>query len=93
MSSLYPTPVSEIPELKAQFQGQQYPGADILVDRLVTLPVHRYVDECDIARICEVLHGIVAGADPSVAARHGRVTDRSPSPAETPETGASKTGQ
>jgi dTDP-4-amino-4,6-dideoxygalactose transaminase len=93
VSALYPAPVSDIPELKARFQGQQYPGADILADRLVTLPVHQYVDERDVARICEVLHGIVAGAHPSVATRHGRVTDRSASPAETPEAGASNTGQ
>ena len=93
VSALYPAPVSDIPELKARFQGLQYPGADTLADRLITLPVHQYVDERDVARIYEVLHGIVAGAHPSVAARHGRVTDRSPSPAETPEAGASNTGQ
>ena len=87
VSAVYPAPVSEIPELKARFQGQQYPGAEILADRLITLPVHHYVDERDVARICESLHGIVAGAHSSVEARHGRVTDRPTSPAETRETG------
>ncbi len=93
VSALYPAPVSDIPELKARFQGQQYPGADILAERLVTLPVHQYVDERDVARICEVLHGIVAGAHPSVAARHGLVTDRPSSPAETREAGGSNMWQ
>jgi dTDP-4-amino-4,6-dideoxygalactose transaminase len=93
VSALYPAPVSEIPELKARFQGQQYPGADTLADRLITLPVHHYVDERDVAGICELLDGIVACAHPSVAARHGRVTDLPPSSAETREAGASNTGQ
>ena len=93
VSALYPSPVSEVPELKARFQGQLYPGADTLADRLVTLPVHHYVDVRDVARICEVLHGIVAGAHPSVEARHGRVKDQPPSPPETREAGASNTGQ
>jgi hypothetical protein len=57
------------------------------------LPVHRYVDERDVARICEVLHGIVAGAHPSVAIRQGRVTGQPPSPAETREAGVSNRGQ
>lgn len=93
VSALYPSPISKIPELTAQFQGQPYPGADILADRLITLPVHHYVDERDIARICDVLHGIIAVAHPSVAAHHGLVTDRSLSPADIPEAGASHRGQ
>ena len=59
VSSLYPTPVSEIPELQAQFQGRQYPGAVTLAHRLITLPVHYFVDEHDAERICHVLHDIV----------------------------------
>jgi dTDP-4-amino-4,6-dideoxygalactose transaminase len=93
VTALYPAPVSEIPELKSRFQGQQYPGADTLSDRLITLPVHHYVNERDIARICGVLHEIVAGAHPSVAAHHSRVTDRMPSPAETREAGVTNMGQ
>jgi hypothetical protein len=57
------------------------------------LPVHHYVNERDIARICGVLHEIVAGAHPSVAAHHSRVTDRMPSPAETREAGVTNMGQ
>ncbi len=93
VTALYPTPVSDIPELKARFQGQRYPGADTLADRLVTLPVHHYVDERDVARICEALHGIVTGAPYSVEVRHGRVPDRPPSPPETRKASASNTGQ
>lgn len=59
VSALYPAPISDIPELKARFQGQQYPGADTLADRLVTLPVHHYVKKQDIEKICHVLHAMV----------------------------------
>ena len=93
VSALYPAPVSDIPELKAQFQGQQYPGASVLADRLVTLPVHQYVDERDVVRICTMLHRIVAGAHPVVEARHTRMTDQPPSRTETRGAGASNRGQ
>jgi dTDP-4-amino-4,6-dideoxygalactose transaminase len=93
VSALYPAPITKIPELKARFQGQQYPGADLLADRLITLPVHHYVDESDVSRICEVLHGIVTAAHPTRVASHGRATDRPPSPSKTREAGESNTGQ
>ena len=59
VSALYPAPVSDIPELKARFQGQRYPGADTLADRLITMPVHHYVKKHDVERICHVLHAMV----------------------------------
>lgn len=89
VSSLYPTPVSDIPELKAQFHGQQYPGAVTLAQRLITLPVHHYVDERDVERICEVLHGIVVSTEGTGAAGYGRGRA---SGADTRETGISKQG-
>lgn len=61
VSTLYPSPISCIPELKAQFQGQQYPGADTLADKLMTLPVHHYVTKQDIEKICRALHSMVDG--------------------------------
>jgi len=49
----------QIPELKTRFEGQQYPGADTLADRLITLAVHHYVKKQDIEKICRVLHAVV----------------------------------
>lgn len=89
VSPLYPTPVSDIPELREQFQGQQYPGAVTLAQRLITLPVHHYVDECDVERICDVLHGIVVGSQGTGAAGYGR---ERPSGADTQGTCVSKQG-
>lgn len=93
VSALYPAPVSDVPELKASFLGQQYPGAEALAGRLVTLPVHHYVDEHDVARICEVVHRIVAGAQFSAETRHGRIQNRPPSSSETQEAGISSSRQ
>jgi len=89
VSALYPTPVSDIPELKTQFQGRQYPGAVTLAQRLITLPIHHYVDECDVERICDVLHGVVVSTEGTGIAGYGR--ERA-SGADTRETGASKQG-
>lgn len=71
VSSLYPTPVSDIPELQAQFQGRQYPGAVTLAHQLITLPVHHYVDTRDVERICHVLHDIVVNTQGSGIADYG----------------------
>ena len=52
VSSLYPTPVSDIPELAGMFSLRIFEGARALAERLVTLPVHHYIDAKDIQRIC-----------------------------------------
>jgi perosamine synthetase len=51
ISGLYPSPISEIPELRRRFAQDRYPGAKILAERLVTLPIHCYVSDRDIERI------------------------------------------
>lgn len=51
VSSLYPSAISEIPELKAAFSQNAFPGAKILAERLVTLPVHPLVSQGDVERI------------------------------------------
>jgi len=60
VSPLYPTPISEIPELKASFAKERFPGAEVLAERLVTLPVHYYVDRSDIEDICSALYAVVS---------------------------------
>ena len=93
VSMLYPSPISKIPELKAKFEGQHYPGAEFLADRLVTLPVHHYVEARDIARICEMLHEIVGDKGRSSADGLRRMAERSVSPSEVREVKVSRTGQ
>ena len=93
VSTLYPSPISKIPELKAKFEGQHYPGAEVLADRLVTLPVHHYVEGRDIARICEMLHEIVDNRGHSSADGFRRMAERSVPPSEVREVKVSRTGQ
>ncbi|MBZ5626784.1 MAG: DegT/DnrJ/EryC1/StrS aminotransferase family protein [Acidobacteriia bacterium] len=93
VSALYPAPISKIPELRAMFEGQQYPGAEVLADRLVTLPVHHYVDGHDIARICRVLHEIVSSAQHLPSDRLRRLTERPAAPSKIREAHASNRGQ
>jgi perosamine synthetase len=40
ISQSYPSAITGIPELREQLVGVSCPGADIVVDRLVTLPIH-----------------------------------------------------
>ncbi|MGQ0554980.1 MAG: DegT/DnrJ/EryC1/StrS family aminotransferase [Nitrospiraceae bacterium] len=58
ISSLYPAPISDIPELRSQFVRQNFPGARTLAERLVTLPTHEYVCERDIERVASVLNSL-----------------------------------
>lgn len=69
VSSLYPAPVSDIPELKAVLPSRRFEGAHALAERLVTLPVHHYVDTADIERICRSLQ-VVSGAILATAGRN-----------------------
>jgi dTDP-4-amino-4,6-dideoxygalactose transaminase len=51
----YPTPVNEIPEIRSTFDGQRFPTARTVSERLVTLPTHQWVSEKDkraIAALC-----------------------------------------
>jgi dTDP-4-amino-4,6-dideoxygalactose transaminase len=55
LSPNYPATVQEIPELAGQLAGRRYPGAQEIVDRLVTLPTHQFVSEQDRLKIDRVL--------------------------------------
>ncbi len=60
-TSMYPGKISDItgigPKL-AKLQGE-YPGAAIVVERLLTLPTHEYVTDADIHTIVETLKKVV----------------------------------
>jgi dTDP-4-amino-4,6-dideoxygalactose transaminase len=58
MSTVYPTPVNAIPELRSTFAGQTYPAAQYLAERLVTLPTHHWVCERDRQAIAACVQAI-----------------------------------
>jgi len=47
LSRMYPTAVNEIEEIKGMFDGESYPGAKEVAERLVTLPTHHLMTERD----------------------------------------------
>ena len=47
----YPTLINGIPELQHEFSDEQFPIAQSVCDRLITLPVHEYVTPKDIYEI------------------------------------------
>ena len=58
VSVAYPTPINEIPEIASVFNGQRFPSARRLSERLLTLPTHHWLSERDkraIADLCRDL--------------------------------------
>jgi len=55
ITSMYPSPINEIDEIKHQFTGMTYPMAKSVVEKLVTLPTHEFLTDRDIERIVRVL--------------------------------------
>ncbi|MBX3330257.1 MAG: DegT/DnrJ/EryC1/StrS family aminotransferase [Nitrospira sp.] len=53
LSLMYPTTLNEIDEVRDV--ERQYPGAQSIVDRLVTLPTHEYVSSLDKQVICALV--------------------------------------
>ncbi len=57
VSPSYPSTIQAVPELQGRITPRTCPGAQDVVDRLVTLPTHRYVMERDRRRIECILRG------------------------------------
>lgn len=55
LSPMYPAPVNEIAEIRAQFNGASYPVARSVANRLVTLPTHGFVTVRDREEICRLI--------------------------------------
>ncbi|MDP3091172.1 MAG: DegT/DnrJ/EryC1/StrS family aminotransferase [Nitrospira sp.] len=55
LSPNYPATIQEIPELAGQLIDRRYPGAQEVVDRIVTLPTHQFVSEQDRLKIDRIL--------------------------------------
>ncbi|MBD1399620.1 DegT/DnrJ/EryC1/StrS family aminotransferase [Pelovirga terrestris] len=51
----YPDAIHRIPQIADQFAGQDYPNAAAMAQRLVTMPVHRYLTENDMLSIASIL--------------------------------------
>jgi dTDP-4-amino-4,6-dideoxygalactose transaminase len=59
VSVAYPSPVNEIPEIRATFDGQRFPSARSVADSLLTIPTHHWLSEQDkraIAELCGKAH-------------------------------------
>jgi perosamine synthetase len=58
VSVSYPTPISDIPEIRSAFEGQRFPAASRVSERLLTLPTHHLLSDRDkraIADLCREL--------------------------------------
>jgi hypothetical protein len=59
LSVAYPSPISDLPELKGICDGKDFPAARELAATLVTLPTHHWVSATDrraIAALCCAVH-------------------------------------
>jgi dTDP-4-amino-4,6-dideoxygalactose transaminase len=54
MSLAYPTPVNEIPEVRATVNGRQFPSARKIAATLVTVPTHQWLLEKDKRALADV---------------------------------------
>ena len=60
VSLAYPTPINEIPELTASFNGKRFPSARNVADCLLTIPTHHWLSERDKQAIADAYRAIPA---------------------------------
>lgn len=65
ISSMYPSPINEIKEIKESFASKRYPVAKMVADRLITLPTHRFLTKENRKDICGLISTIIAGEQPT----------------------------
>jgi dTDP-4-amino-4,6-dideoxygalactose transaminase len=53
LSIAYPTPINEIPEISAAFDGARFPTARRVAEHLLTIPTHQWLSEKDKKAIAE----------------------------------------
>ena len=58
VSSMYPSSIQYIAELRTELESQAVPQATMMAERLVTLPTHEFVSGHDLARICSAVQEI-----------------------------------
>jgi dTDP-4-amino-4,6-dideoxygalactose transaminase len=62
---MYPTAINAIEELRAGFGGQKAPAAELVAERLLTIPTHHLLADRDKRAVCELLR---QGLEQEVAA-------------------------
>jgi dTDP-4-amino-4,6-dideoxygalactose transaminase len=60
IAAAYPTPINEIPELAAIFDGRRFPSAAELSERLLTLPTHHLLSQKDKRAIAALCRDLIA---------------------------------
>jgi perosamine synthetase len=60
LSVAYPTPVNEIPEIRAAFNGQRFPSARRVAEGLLTIPTHHLLSDADKSAISELCRDLPA---------------------------------
>ena len=56
LSHMYPGSINQISQIRSQFRGIQFPVAEAVSQRLLTIPTHHLVAEGDRRAICNLLH-------------------------------------
>jgi dTDP-4-amino-4,6-dideoxygalactose transaminase len=64
LSAAYPTPVNEIPEIAAAFNGARFPSARRVAERLFTIPTHAWLSEKDKRAIAECVGATASSLRP-----------------------------
>jgi perosamine synthetase len=54
LSGGYPTPVSDIPEVRSRIDGQQFPAAGRVAEQLLTIPTHHWLTKDDRRAIADL---------------------------------------
>jgi len=60
VAAAYPAPINGIPELASAFDGQRFPSAAELSERLLTLPTHHWLSDRDKRAIAALCRDLVA---------------------------------
>jgi dTDP-4-amino-4,6-dideoxygalactose transaminase len=67
VSVAYPTPISEIPEIRDAFDGKRFPSAQTIAERLLTIPTHHWLSAEDKRAIAECVGGAANASRPASA--------------------------
>jgi perosamine synthetase len=60
LSVAYPTPINEIPDIRAVFGGARFPSARRVAESLVTVPTHHWLSDADKRAITELCQEVRA---------------------------------
>lgn len=69
---VYPTTINKIKEIRLMFDGEDYPCADNVAERILTIPTHHLLSDTDKEAICALINA-VTNQDASPAP-HDRAT-------------------